>query len=71
MQNYLQSMGLVEYNEDMIAGFRRYVYDSPMIIFEPSNWGRTEWHNDAHLFFAVLMGILVVVSSTILIIRKK
>ena len=25
---------LYEYNEDMIAGFRRYVYDSPMLVFE-------------------------------------
>jgi len=27
-------VSLVEYNEDMVAGFRRYVYDSPMLIFE-------------------------------------
>jgi len=31
-------VGLVEYNEDMIAGFRRYVYDSPMIEFEHMGW---------------------------------
>jgi len=28
---------LVEYNDDMIAGFRQHVYDSPMIIFEQGN----------------------------------
>ena len=25
---------LAEYNYDMVAGFRRYVYDSPMLVFE-------------------------------------
>ena len=30
-------IGLIEYNEDMIAGFRKHVYDSPMLIFEQRN----------------------------------
>ncbi|MCL2378648.1 MAG: S1 family peptidase [Defluviitaleaceae bacterium] len=29
---------LIEYNEDMIAGFRRYVYDSPMLAFGQGAW---------------------------------
>jgi len=31
-------VGLYRYNEAMIAGFRRYVYDSPMIMFVQGNW---------------------------------
>jgi len=29
---------LVHYNEDMVAGFRRYVYDSPMLYLRQGGW---------------------------------
>lgn len=31
-------VGLYRYNDSMIAGYRRYVYDSPMLMFEQGAW---------------------------------
>lgn len=64
-------IGLIVYNEEMIAGFRRYVYDSPMITFEPSSWGQTDGHINAPFAIAIAMGIFTIVCGIMFIPRIR
>jgi len=49
-------VSLVEYNEDMIAGFRAYVYDSPMVVFIPGDGYASEGQRTAN---ATIVAIII------------
>ena len=61
------SINMVEYNEAMIAGFRQYVYDSPMIIFGQGGFLMSGPATNFHIYVLVaLMGIAVVMVFAVL-----
>ena len=67
------TIGIVRYNEAMIAGFRRYVYDSPMIMFEQS--GRISHGGGYGRFTFGLMALtmlsIVVIVITVIVVRRR
>jgi len=65
-------VGLVEYNERMVDGFRRYVYDSPVIVIQQggrSNLGGG--HGGATFLIAIMIGAVILIIGMIVVIIKK
>ncbi|MCL2404639.1 MAG: hypothetical protein FWC92_03720 [Defluviitaleaceae bacterium] len=65
-------VGIYQYDEDMIAGFKRYVFDSPMIIFVPT--GRFSLNGSGPAWpgvVAMIVVLLAVFIRAVFTIRRQ
>jgi len=72
IRNNNVTVRIVEYNEDMIEGFRRYIYDAPILVLQQS--GRiTLGGGQGSVPLTVMMwtGILIIVIGIATVIIKK
>jgi len=64
-------IGIVEYNYDMISGFRRHLYDSPLMAFEQMDiMDLGGGYGSYNFVMIVLVGFLIMMIGVIIIMRK-
>ena len=64
-------IGIIDYNERMIAGFRRYVYDSPMVLFQQMGPFHLNGRGSMPFATVILTGFLLITIGIATIIVNK
>ena len=64
-------IGLYRYNDAMIAGFRRYVYDSPMIAFEQGSWISLNGQGSIWPMLAMVSSVFAIIAMFAILVKRR